>query len=407
MAAAVLAAALSLSACGGDKKEPAKVVTPTPTATATVPPPSTQVVESGGDLAIGITEPNPAFVDPGRPVPAEFARWRDKLQEMRPHYYRLSVDWPSVVEGFAQPQGGCMRAIPPCAGWTGLQDQLAAVAAAQKAHDGRFEVMLVISGTPDRYARRGFGCERAGVEARSRPPSKEGLAAYGDLVDRIRAAAEQAGARIRYWAPWNEPNHPFFISPQRGRCDAAAPSEAVAPYAQLVRAMKRRLGKGQQLVLGETAGLLQRKSGYTRVQEFIRELPRDVVCSARVYGQHGYVGGPDPVDEVDASLAKHDCPRKHEIWMTETGVGAPRSGEDRRQSRGALRKACRNIRKRLLRWHDDPRVTAAFQYTLREDDRFPTGLVTVDLAKAYPALDEWVAWGGAREPAEAAPKSTC
>ncbi len=125
-----------------------------------------------------------------------------------------------------------------------------------------------------------------------------------------------------------------------------------------------------------------------------------------MYGQHGYVGGPDPVDEVDSSLAKHDCPRKHEIWMTETGVGAPRSGEDRRVSKTALRKACRNIRKRLLRWHDDPRVTAAFQYTLREDDRFPTGLVTTDLTAKYPALDEWVAWG-AREPGEKPPRSTC
>ena len=392
-----------LTACGEDAKPVAKP-TPSPTATAA---PSTQVVESGGELAIGITEPNPAFIDPGRPVPPEFGRWRDKLQRMRPHYYRLSVDWPSVVEGFAQPQGGCMREIPPCSGWSGLQDQLAAVAAAQGAHPGRFEVMLVVSGTPDRYARPGYGCERAGVEARSRPPSKEGLRAYGELVERIQTAADQAGARIRFWAPWNEPNHPFFISPQRGSCSASAASEAVGPYAQLVRSMKRRLRKGQQLVLGETAGLLQRKSGYTRVQEFIRELPRDVVCAARVYGQHGYVGGPDPVDEVDAALAEHDCARKHEIWMTETGAGAPRSGEDRRQSRTALRRACRNIRKRLLRWHDDPRVTAAFQYTLREDDRFPTGLVTVDLARPYPALDEWVAWGAKREPVEAPPKSRC
>jgi hypothetical protein len=339
-------------------------------------------------------------------VPPEFAPWRDRLQEMRPHYYRLSVDWPSVVEGFAQPQAGCMRDIKPCSGWSGLQDQLASVGTAQRTHGGRFEVMVVISGTPDRYARPGFGCERAGVEARSRPPSKAGLKAYGELVERIQAAADQAGASVRYWAPWNEPNHPFFISPQRGSCSASAASEAVTPYAQLVRAMKRRLRKGEQLVLGETAGLLQQKSSYTSVQEFIRGLPRDVVCSARVYGQHGYVGGPDPVDEVDRALAKHRCARKHEIWMTETGVGAPRSGEDRRVSKAALRKACRNIRKRLVRWHDDPRVTAAFQYTLREDDRFPTGLVTVDLATAYPALDEWVAWGK-REATAKPPKSTC
>ena len=33
------------------------------------------------------------------------------------------------------------------------------------------------------------------------------------------------------------------------------------------------------------------------------------------------------------------------------------------------------------------------QYTLREDDLFRTGLVTTDLARAYPALAEWKQWG--------------
>jgi hypothetical protein len=334
--------------------------------------------------------------------------WRDSVKKMRPTYYRLVVDWPSVQQGFAQPQGGCMRDIPPCAGYAGLQDQLAAVAAAQKeAGENRWQVMVVIAGTPDALAAPGGGCERANVQRRSRPPTPEGLAAYGDLIQRVQEAADAAGAKLRYWSPWNEPNHPFFISPQRASCKASAKSRAVKPYTDLARAMKERLREGQQLVLGETAGLLQKKSGYTRVQEFIRELPRDVVCSARVYGQHGYVGGPDPVDETDRALARHDCPQKHEIWMTETGVGAPRRGEQRKASMSALRKACRNMRKRLLQWYEDPRVTAAFQYTLREDDRFPTGLVTVDLAASYPALDEWNAWSGDRKPSEAPPASTC
>ena len=395
-----------LSACGEDKKAAAPTPTPTPSPAPTAAP-STQVVESGGDLAIGLTEPNPAFINPTGQVPAEFERGRKAVQRMRPSYYRLVVDWPSVVNGFAQPQGGCMRDIHPCAPYNGLEAQLTAISAAQQEHEGRFEVMVVISGTPDALARPGRGCERAGVQRRSRPPTEEGLGAYRLLVQRVQEAADAAGAKIRYWSPWNEPNHPFFISPQRASCSASAKSLAIEPYTDLARTMKRELRKGQELVLGETAGLLQKKSGYTRIQEFIGKLPRDVVCSARVYGQHGYVGGPDPVDEADRALARHDCPRKHEIWMTETGAGAPRSGEDRRQSPGALRKACRNIRKRLLRWRDDPRVTAAFQYTLREDDRFPTGLVTVDLAEEYPALDEWVAWAGDREPAEAPPKSTC
>ena len=32
------------------------------------------------------------------------------------------------------------------------------------------------------------------------------------------------------------------------------------------------------------------------------------------------------------------------------------------------------------RWYRDPRVTAAFQYTFREDDLFPTGLIKTDLS---------------------------
>jgi hypothetical protein len=163
----------------------------------------------------------------------------------------------------------------------------------------------------------------------------------------------------------------------------------------------------QEILLGETAGLLQRKSSYTDVPQFIRKLPRDVVCAARAYGQHGYVGGPDPVDEVVDALRTKNCARTLEVWMTETGVGAPRRGEDRKTTGKAQRRACRNIRKRLVRWYEDPRVTAAFQYTLREDDRFPTGLVTTDLSQAYPALKEWQAWGGDRQSIEPPPPSQC
>jgi len=54
----------------------------------------------------------------------------------------------------------------------------------------------------------------------------------------------------------------------------------------------------------------------------------------------------------------------------------------------------------------DPRITAAVQYTMREDDVFPTGLVTSDLTRAYPALKEWQQWGmRARERPEDRPPS--
>jgi hypothetical protein len=56
------------------------------------------------------------------------------------------------------------------------------------------------------------------------------------------------------------------------------------------------------------------------------------------------------------------------------------------------------MHERLLDWYEDPRVTAAFQYTLREDDQFPTGLVDTALRRPFPVLRAWQAWGGRREP---------
>ena len=56
-----------------------------------------------------------------------------------------------------------------------------------------------------------------------------------------------------------------------------------------------------------------------------------------------------------------------------------------------------------MQWYDDPRVTVAFQYTVREDDKFPTGLVSTDLTTERPALKEWTAWGGSRAPADPPP----
>ena len=51
-------------------------------------------------------------------------------------------------------------------------------------------------------------------------------------------------------------------------------------------------------------------------------------------------------------------------------------------------------------------MALAVQYTLREDDTFPTGLVTTKLDRAYPALALWQAWG-AREPGDPPSPSAC
>ena len=52
-------------------------------------------------------------------------------------------------------------------------------------------------------------------------------------------------------------------------------------------------------------------------------------------------------------------------------------------------------------------MTIAFQYTVREDDKFPTGLVSTDLTTDRPAMKEWTAWGGGRQATDPPPRSTC
>ena len=151
-------------------------------------------------------------------------------------------------------------------------------------------------------------------------------------------------------------------------------------------------------MLGELAGLDESKTKSTSLQEFLRKLPTPIVCGSTILSQHGYITGINPVALAAKAAGTHKCKKKHVVWMTETGVGAPHAGQDKRTSAPAERRACRQLHKRLVQWYDDPRVTAAFQYTFREDDIFRTGLVTTALDRAFPVLKEWQAWGGTARP---------
>jgi hypothetical protein len=52
-------------------------------------------------------------------------------------------------------------------------------------------------------------------------------------------------------------------------------------------------------------------------------------------------------------------------------------------------------------------VAAAFQYTVREDPLFPTGLVSADLRSGHGAFAEWRAWGERARPDDPPPKAAC
>ena len=409
--AAVLAAAalvLVVVLTGDEERAAPRPPAPTPTAT---PTPRLDAPAQGPSLAVGITEPNPYLFAPDDvlPVAEPFRRWRDELVSMRPELYRLVIVWdmlqpdPAAPPDLAKLDLGCMRDKQPCAPYATVQDQLRALAARQR--EGGWQSLLVFTSTPKWASGPPSGCRTEAVYGAPRD-----LQAYRALISSVLDLAEAVGARIDFLTPWNEPNHPYFLSPQRKACDALSPSRAIASYARLASAARAELaeqGEGDgHLVLGEMAGILEPSSRATGVAEMIRGLPRELVCAAPVWSQHAYIGGTDPVATVKAALASRRCPREHAIWITETGVGPAPGGLSLARGITSEAQGCRLLHRRLRAWRADPRVTVAAQYTMREDDLFPTGLVTTDLARARPALREWQAWA-ARDPGAPSPRSTC
>ncbi len=404
---AAVALVLAVVLTGGDEQAPERPRSPSPTAT----PSPLAAPASGPSLAVGITEPNPNLYTPDGVLPAQPApwpQWRDELAAIRPAVLRLVVEWDKLQPAASAPAdlalatSGCLRDKLPCAPYYGLRDQLRALAARQR--EGGWEALVVFTGTPDWAARPASGCRR---DAGAGLPRPDALPAYRALVRGVLDLAAAEGARLGYLTPWNEPNHPYFLSPQRASCDPGSPSLAVEPYRRLAEALRAEMRPGQELVLGEMAGILEPSARATAVGEMIRGLPRELVCAAPVWSQHAYVGGTDPVAAVTAALAERDCPREHAIWITETGVGPAPGGFSAARGITSERQGCRLLRRRLREWYDDPRVTLAVQYTMREDDLFPTGLVTTDLARARPALREWQAWGARESPDAPPPRRAC
>ena len=406
---AVIAAAVARQVLlnGGDDPKP-----PAATATATPEPALTPIPAAGPGLAVGITEFNPNLFAAEPAVPEPWEQVRQAIGALQPAFFRLVIDWHHLQPAADQPadldkpETGCMREVGPCLGWFGVRQQLRALASRQRT--GGWETLAVVTGTPDWAAQPPSGCERAKVTPRARAPRPDALPAYRRLVLDVLAAAEQEGATLRFWAPWNEPNLPPFVSPQRAECDPASPSLAPAVYTSLARTLQDALATApgdQQLLIGETAGLVKDTKLVTSVGQFIAGLPRDLVCASPVYTQHAYIGGEDPVEQAATALAAHDCPQPHTIWITETGVGpAP---EEYSAVADPAAAGCQDLHDRLVRWYEDPRVTVAFQYTVREDDKFPVGLFSTNMAERRPSLAEWTAWGGGRPASAPPPASAC
>jgi hypothetical protein len=326
------------------------------------------------------------------------------------YWSQLQPD-PSKPADLGIATDGCARGTPPCGGFNGIRDELAAIASEQKAGFGTPRVEVVISGVPGWAARPASGGERSDAGPSSRPITAAGLEAYKALIAQVAGLAAQEGATLSYWSPWNEPNHPAFISPQRAACDAASPTLAAGVYAQLVRAAQaalRAIPGSHQLVLGEMAGTTVPSPRRSTVQELVAALPDDVACASRLWTQHDYAqdtpdpAKPDPVVALETALDARPCTQGAHVWVTETGVGGGDPGAPRATDEPALRAQCRAQDAKLRPWADDPRVDAAFQYTFREDRAYPVGLADPGLTRTYPTYDLWVAWG-ARAPSDPPP----
>ena len=428
MVAALIGGGVVLLARGdGPQREVPATPPPTTATTEAAPPPTEEAAPppkaaapSFGRLAIGITERNATLIWSRAARPAyPLAAWRDRLEDLRPRIYRLPVDWsqlqpaPGRGANLAKTDDGCLRGVPPCGAFDGVRDQLRAVKTQQEAGNG-WEVLVTLYGVPEWAAAPAGGCEREGTLPRSRPFNVSGLRGYRRLVRDLLALAREEGVELKWWAPWNEPNQPFFISPQRRTCQTEAPSVAPAVYARIVRAARRELEAApgdQRLVLGDFAGVDGPSPRATGINEFVEALPRDVACAGRVWAQHQYAqaGGLEgPVGLLKRALRRRECTRDARIWVTETGVGGAHAGDERDVRRGALRRGCRLLNAQLRRWQRDPRVDVAVQYTYREDLAFPVGLVDPALTRTYPTYDLWAAWGGRREANGRPPKrSVC
>jgi hypothetical protein len=370
-------------------------------------------------LATGLTESNAQLLwNPGdHAVAPGLEQWRDRLLALKPRYVRVPIYWnqlqpdPAQPADLHKPADGCLRGQAPCGPFNGIADELAAIASLQRIGLGVPEVMVVIAGVPDWAAAPAAGCERSDAGPTSRPINAAGLEAYKALIAQTVALAAEEGATVRWWSPWNEPNHPAFISPQRAACQTSSAALAPAVYGQLVLAAKAALDAApgdQRLVLGEMAGTTVASPRRSTVQELVAALPDAVACASRTWSQHDYAqvrpdpDKPDPIAALEQALDARPCTKGAHIWVTETGVGGDNAGAQRPTNDASLRAQCRAQDAALRRWADDPRVDAAFQYTFREDTAYPVGLADAGLTRVYPTYDLWAAWG-AREPSDPPP----
>lgn len=402
---------------GGDARDRRPA---TPGAGTTPRPPS---------LAVGLVTTDAGALTPPAEAVAGFAAAQAVTDRLAPRFVRIDVRWDlnqpeegAPLDPARVTSDGCGReGRKPCSGPVSLSRTLAAVRAAQVAHPGRYRPLISFWGMPAWAGAPGEGCDAAAARSGARPLAPGREPAYRAAVAAVWDAVRAAGIDGADWTPWNEPNAPYFLDPQRASCAPDGEPRSPAGFGRLVTAMDAELdrlratapegaeARRDRLVVGELAAWGAPSRRAVPTDEFLRSLPDDVLCRADVVSVHGYLearprsGKGEPVAAGLRELDRRPCLDGRPAWITETAVGAPRSGGRRDTSDATLRAECRLMDRQLDRWYHDPRVTAAFQYSVREDAAFPTGLVDERVRRTFPVAQVWAAWGGDRDPAAAPP----
>ncbi|MGE4427960.1 MAG: hypothetical protein AB7G37_16040 [Solirubrobacteraceae bacterium] len=422
LAALLVGAGVLIGRGTGDEPGPARTG-PTPPATAT---PATGT-DASPRLAIGLDTLDAILLTPaGTAVPPAFEDARGTVAAIAPRHVRVDVRWDLLQPEAGVPldpnrpmYDGCAReGVGPCQGEVSLTRLLTAIAAARKARPGHYRPLITFWGMPDWAGTApSAGCRAGEAREGAQPLGADGDEAYRAAVRRVAAAVRAAGLDGADWTPWNEPNAPYFIDPQRAGCAADAAPVAPAVYARMTRILDEELdarpatAEPERLVLGELATWAAPSERAVPADEFVRALSDDVLCRADVLSVHGYLearprsGRGEPIAAALRELDRRRCLDGRPAWITETAVGSPRSGGRRITRDAVLRSECRLMHQQLTRWWHDPRVTAAFQYSVREDTAFPVGLLDPGLERTYPVAEVWRRWGGDRDPGAPPPAS--
>jgi hypothetical protein len=304
------------------------------------------------------------------------------------------------------PTDGCARGVAPCGSYAGIAGELEAIASQQHEHPGSFQVVIDIYGVPSWAALAPHGCEREGSAAFDRPLRTQALSAYRALIHGLVVLGQSKDVALPWWSPWNEPNDPRFLAPQRASCGVDGEPLAPAAYAQLARAMNTELAgePGEHhLLLGELGGYESGSAHRTSIGEFVEALPADVLCMGDTWAVHGYAARglsakavEEPVEALEVALDRRGgCASSADIWVTESGAGAPEPGRPRQAGTGEEQAGCLALASELLGWYSNTRVKAVFQYTFRDDPDFPVGLFSADLQHVFPVYGMWLAISGA------------